>query len=132
MASQISTFLGSYHHFLFLLSVIKTSCTMNLQNVTWLFKKRKLCSSWREQGDMVCKGSHLSSTVGTPHPNLSPMAEPKFSTETSNLKFHILAATQHYSTHLGRQQKSNKRSLNLSFFFCITRTTPCLLITLFP
>lgn len=126
-------FLGSYHHFLFFPSVMKTSCTISLQNVMCLFKKHKLCSSWREQGDIVCKGSHLSSTMGTLHPNLSPMAEPKFNTETSNLKFHILAAAQHHSTLLGRQQSQIKGALICPFFFCcITLTTPCLLIKLFP
>lgn len=126
-------FLGSYHHFLLLLSVMKTSCTINLQNA-------HACS--RSAGFVAPEGNKVTRYAKevtpilpgeTLYPNLSPSAEPPFKAETSNLKCHTLAAAQHYSIHLESQQSQIKRALICLVCFCSTTlTTPGLLIKLCP
>lgn len=95
-------FPGSYNPSLLLLSAMKTSCTIHkLAKCACSRNTGCVAPEGRGQGDMVCKGSHLNSPMGTLHPPLSPSAEPSSNIETSNLKFHILAAPQHYGIHLG-------------------------------
>lgn len=122
-------FPGSYNPSLLLLSAMKASCTIKLQNACACSSStRCVAPEGRGQGDTVCKGSHLSSPMGTLHPPLSPSAEPSSNIETRNLKFHILAASQHYSIHLGFKGAECEKLQSVSSSLLLPNTDSTLLI----